>query len=85
MHDWLITWRGGEKVLAAMAELFPVAPIFTLFHERKDMPASVESHRIVSSVLDRIPGASRRHREFLPLMPAAMRLLDVGEVDLVIS
>ena len=85
VHDWLITWRGGEKVLAAMAQLFPSAPIFTLFHDPKDMPASVESHRIVSSVLDRIPGARRRHREFLPLMPAAIRLLDVGEVDLVIS
>ena len=85
MHDWLITWRGGEKVLAAMAELFPSAPIFTLFHDPRDMPASIESHRIVTSVLDRIPGARGRHREFLPLMPGAIRLLDVGEVDLVIS
>ncbi len=85
VHDWLITWRGGEKVLAAMAELFPSAPIFTLFHDPKDMPASLESHRIVTSVLDRIPGARGHHREFLPLMPGAIRLLDVGEVDLVIS
>ncbi len=85
VHDWLITWRGGEKVLAAMAELFPCAPIFTLFHDPKDMPANIESHRIVASVLDRIPGARSRHREFLPLMPGAIRLLDVGEVDLVIS
>ena len=30
-HDWLVTWRGGEKVLSAMAELFPTAPIATLF------------------------------------------------------
>lgn len=85
VHDWLITWRGGEKVLEAIAELFPAAPIFTLFHDPKDMPASVESHRIVASVLDRIPGARTRHRQFLPLMPGAIRLLDVGEVDLVIS
>lgn len=85
VHDWLITWRGGEKVLAAMAELFPRAPIFTLFHEPKDMPPSVESHRIVTSVLDRLPGARSRHRQLLPLMPGAIRLLDVGEVDLVIS
>ena len=68
-----------------MAELFPSAPIFTLFHEPKDMPASIESHRIVSSVLDLIPGARSRHRQFLPLMPGAIRLLDVGEVDLIVS
>ncbi len=28
VHDWLLTWRGGEKVLEAIAELFPSAPIF---------------------------------------------------------
>lgn len=85
VHDWLLTWRGGEKVLEAMAELFPAAPIFTLFHDPKDMPATIESHRIVTSVLDRIPGAKRRHRHLLPLMPGAIRTLDVGEVDLVLS
>jgi len=85
VHDWLITWRGGEKVLDAIAELFPEAPIFTLFHDPKDMPASLQSHRIVSSVLDRVPFAKTRHRHFLPLMPGAMRLMDVGQTDLVLS
>lgn len=85
VHDWLLTWRGGEKVLEAIAELFPAAPIFTLFHDSKDMPAAIESHRITASFLDRVPGAKTRHRHFLPLMPGAIRSLDVGDVDLVIS
>jgi glycosyltransferase involved in cell wall biosynthesis len=85
VHDWLITWRGGEKVLDAIAELFPEAPIFTLFHDPTDLPASLKSHRIVSSVLDRVPFAKTRHRHFLPLMPGAMRLMDVGHTDLVLS
>jgi len=85
VHDWLLTWRGGEKVLEAIAELFPSAPIFTLFHDPRGMPPSIESHRVVSSFLDRLPGARARHRHFLPLMPGAIRTLDVGEVDLVIS
>lgn len=85
VHDWLITWRGGEKVLEAIAELFPAAPIFTLFHEPAGMPPSIQRHRVVSSVLDRLPGARRRHRELLPLMPGAIRALDLGAVDLVVS
>ncbi|MGV3623889.1 MAG: glycosyltransferase [Archangium sp.] len=85
MHDWLLTWRGGEKVLEAIAELFPAAPIFTLFHDAKGMPPSIESHRITASFLDRVPGAKSRHRHFLPLMPAAIRSLDVGDAELVIS
>ena len=72
-------------MLEAIAELFPSAPIFTLFHDPRGMPASIESHRVVASVLDRIPGARARHRHFLPLMPGAIRALDVGDVDLVIS
>lgn len=85
MHDWLLTWRGGEKVLAAIAELFPDAPIFTLLHQPGAMSVELERHRIVTSTLDAIPGARRRHRLLLPLMPFAIRSLDVGRVDLVIS
>lgn len=85
VHDWLITWRGGEKVLLAMAELFPTAPIFTLFHEPGAMPAALEAHEIVSSLLDRLPGARARHRHLLPFMPAAMQALELPPVDVVIS
>ena len=38
VHDWLVTYRGGEKVLAALLELYPEAPIFTLFYDRATMP-----------------------------------------------
>ncbi|HEX9903164.1 MAG TPA: glycosyltransferase family 4 protein, partial [Acidobacteriota bacterium] len=34
VHDWLTGQRGGEKVLEVLAELFPQAPIYTLFHVR---------------------------------------------------
>jgi glycosyltransferase involved in cell wall biosynthesis len=84
-HDWLVTWRGGEKVLQAIAELFPGAPIYTLFHERGAMPAELELHPILPSLLDRVPGGRERHRLFLPLMPAAIRALRPRDVDLVIS
>ncbi len=49
------------------------------------MPPELRSHRIVSSFLDRLPGARTRHRFLLPLMPAAIRSLQVEPVDLVIS
>ncbi len=85
VHDWLITWRGGEKVLAALADQFPSAPIYTLFHEPGAMPQTLEQHRVVTSFLDALPGARARHRQFLPLMPAAIRGLSLPDVDLVIS
>ncbi len=68
-----------------MARHFPQATIYTLFHDARAMPASISSHRVVASFLDRIPGARHRHRFMLPLMPAAIRTLQVEPVDLVIS
>jgi glycosyltransferase involved in cell wall biosynthesis len=81
-HDWLLTWRGGEKVLAAMAELFPGAPIATLFARPQ---AGLEGHPVQTSVLDRLPGAHRHYRSLLPLFPLAVRTLRLPPVDLVIS
>ena len=43
--------RGGEKVLEALLELFPRAPIYTLFHEPGKVSARIESHGIVTSWL----------------------------------
>src|SRR5258708_23750908 len=38
VHDWLVTYRGGEKVLAAIAELYPGADLFTLIHKPRPFP-----------------------------------------------
>jgi glycosyltransferase involved in cell wall biosynthesis len=85
VHDWLVTFRGGEKVLEAMAELYPEADIFTLLHERGTMPATLEQRRIVTSLLDRLPAARSRHRYFLPLFPAAIEQLDLSGYELLLS
>ena len=85
VHDWLISNRGGEKVLEAIAELFPHADIFTLLHRPGTVSAALERHRIHTSFLQRIPGIHRRHRPFLPLFPAAIERFDLSGYDLVLS
>ena len=32
VHDWLVSARGGERVLDSICEVFPQAEVFTLFH-----------------------------------------------------
>jgi glycosyltransferase involved in cell wall biosynthesis len=85
VHDWLITHRGGEKVLDALVELFPQAEIFTLFHEPGAMPAAIEARPIHTAFVDRLPGARSHHRELLPLLPGAIRSLDLSGFELVVS
>ncbi len=85
VHDWLVSNRGGEKVLEVLCELFPEADVFTLFHRPGSVPSRIERHRIVTSFLQRVPGAIDRHRQFLPLFPTAIEAFDLRGYDLVLS
>lgn len=86
LHDWLTGFRGGERVLEAICELFPEAPIYTLLHVKGSTSPLIESREIVTSFLNRVPGARDNYRKFLPLMPlAAERLRITHPADIVIS
>lgn len=76
--------RGGEKVLAAIAEMFPGADIYTHAY----MPAEVPcfgSHRVRETFIASLPFGRRHPQIYLPLMPCASRRLDLDGYDLVIS
>ena len=85
VHDWLTGMRGGERVLEALVELFPRAPIHTLVHRTGSTSDVLESCDIRTSFLQRIPGAARFYPYLLPLFPRAIESVDVGEPDLVVS
>jgi len=85
VHDWLTGMRGGERVLERVCQMFPDAPIFTLLWNRGTVSSGIESHRIVTSFLQRLPGARTRYREYLPLFPRAAESLDLSGFDAVIS
>src|SRR5262249_55458640 len=85
VHDWLTGRRGGELVLAQLVRLFPGSEIFTLLHVPGSVGQDVESRPIHTSPLQRMPGVAHRYRTLLPLMPAALRFLDLRGFDLVIS
>lgn len=86
LHDWITSFRGGERVLEAFCEMFPQAPIYTLVHVSGSVPNSIEKHRIQSSFLNSVPGIGQHYRKFLPLFPlAADSLKIVEEADLVLS
>jgi glycosyltransferase involved in cell wall biosynthesis len=85
VHDWLTGMRGGEKVLDAICELYPEAPLYCLVHVRGAVSARIEGRRIFTSFAQRLPGAHRLYRQYLPLFPAAIELFDLDGYDLVIS
>jgi len=84
IHDWLVSYRGGEKVLNALLELFPQAKLYTLFYEPGTIPGPIETLPIRTSFLDR-PWLRKRHRMFLPLFPLAVHSFSLKGYDLVVS
>ena len=84
--DWLCQFGGAEQVIAEMAAAFPDARLFAQF----DVMAAEERVRIAlptadTTFLQRIPDIAGRYRSLLPLMPSAIRTLDVGDCDLILS
>lgn len=83
VHDWLVGWRGGEKVLATLASMYPDAPIYTLFHDPQNLPASFGNHKVI------VHTSANRFRfmrkALLPLMPLWIESLPLDNYDLVIS
>ena len=85
VHDWLTGMRGGEKVLDAVCELFPAAPLYTLVRVPGTVSARIEARPIRTSFVQRLPNPGRFYRHYLPLYPLAVELFDFSGYDLVIS
>lgn len=85
VHHWLVSQGGGERVVEALAAMFPEADIFTLVASDKGIPKSLQNRRITQSILGRLPFSSRIYRHLLPLYPLAVEQLDLRGYDIVIS
>lgn len=85
VHYWLVTMRGGEKVLEELCRLYPQADIFTHVVAPEKISGTIKAHRITTSFISRLPGAVRHYQKYLPLMPLALEQLDLRGYDLVIS
>jgi len=86
VHEWLLTHGGSEEITGQLCAVFPEADLFTLVADPvPSLRALIGERRIVTSALQRIPGATRVHRKLLPLMPWAIERFDFTGYDLVIS
>jgi glycosyltransferase involved in cell wall biosynthesis len=85
VHDWLTGMRGGERVLEALVGLFPEATIHTLVHVPGSVAPAIEARPIRTSFIQKLPGAPRRFRQYLPLFPVAAERMSLDGADLVVS
>ena len=85
VHYWYVGRAGGERVVEALAEVFPQADLFALVVNREVLAPILQQRKLQTSFLQQIPGAKRFHRHFLFLQPFALEQFDLSDYDLVIS
>lgn len=83
VHDWLVSYRGGEKVLESLLKLFPEAPIYTLFYDPRFLPETFRNRKVL------YPKTLSHFKKFrkllLPFLPSAIEAFELKGYDLVIS
>ncbi len=85
IHDWLLGLGGAERVLKILHEMFPEAPVYTFFYNKKFTGKFLSGAEIRSSFLQKFYRLGINHKLFLPFLPIAAETFDFSAYNLVIS
>ncbi|MDO8558836.1 MAG: glycosyltransferase [bacterium] len=86
VHDWLLGLGGAERTLKVLHEMFPQAPIYTFFYDKKYTDKFLPNAQIRPSFVQKFYKLKTiNHKLFLPLLPIAAESFDLSSYDLVIS
>ncbi|KPV53675.1 glycosyl transferase [Kouleothrix aurantiaca] len=85
IHDYLNQYGGAERVLEALHDLYPQAPVYTSIYDADAMPASYRGWDIRTSWMQQLPGWRRHFRKYFLLYPSAFESFDLSQYDLILS
>jgi glycosyltransferase involved in cell wall biosynthesis len=85
LHDYLLVMRGAERTFAAIAELYPEAPIFTLLYDEQATDGRFARRAITTSPLQRLGVRQAGFRRLLVLYPWAIGRLELPSSEVVLS
>ncbi len=84
-HDYLLVMRGAERTFAAMADLYPRAPIHTLLYDERGTGGRLRGRQVHTSPLQRLGVGQASFRRLLPLYPWATGRLRPDGCDVLLS
>ena len=85
VHDYLVDSGGAERVVIALHEQYPDAPIFTSVMDAQTTFADFRAMDVRTSFLQRLPVRKSNYKLLLPFFPLAFESFDFSEYDIVIS
>jgi len=86
IQEWLVTVGGSDKVVKAIADVFPNADIFTLVAKKEVCDElGIDWEKVHTSFIQKMPLGTKKHRAYLPLFPFAIEQFDLRGYDVIIS
>ncbi|MBP3041886.1 glycosyltransferase family 4 protein [Bacillaceae bacterium Marseille-Q3522] len=86
VHEWFVSYAGSEKVVEEILNVFPEADLFSVVDFMPENERSfLKNKPVTTTFIQKLPGAKKRYRQYLPLMPIAIEQLDLSGYDLIIS
>ncbi len=85
VHDYLLVMRGGERTFAAIADIWPDAPIATLLYDEAGTHRRFAGRRVTTSPLQRLRLRQRTFRMGMPLYPKAINRLPLEDARCIVS
>ncbi len=87
VHDWMVGYAGSERVVESLTNIWNDADIYLLFDFLNDTDRSVilKDRKPNTSFVQKLPGARKNHRKYLPLFPYAIEQFDLSDYDLILS
>jgi len=85
VHDYFVEFGGAERVVEAIHDSFPSAPLYTTVALPQYVPNRLRAADIRTSVMQHLPSMDRRFRHYFMLYPFAVEKFDLTDYDLIFS
>src|SRR3972149_445415 len=85
VYDRVNKWGGAERVLLALNEMFPDAPLYTSVYDPEKAPWAAKYSKVIPTFLNKIKYLRDKHELLGTFTPLAFESLDFSGYDLVIS
>jgi glycosyltransferase involved in cell wall biosynthesis len=83
VHDYLLQMGGAERVVAAMAQAFPGAPVYTSATDDSRLLPEFIGKKIRNTWMHSLPGIRQHFKKYFPIYPFAFRSLPPVKADVV--
>ncbi|HLI07948.1 MAG TPA: glycosyltransferase [Ktedonobacteraceae bacterium] len=85
VHDYLNQMGGAERVVIALHQIFPDAPLYTSIYDPERVDPVFRQMDVRTTFMQKLPLVTKHHQPYLPFYPFAMESLDLRGYDLVLS